>query len=153
MTPATLRPAGRERRLWYRVAHSLARRSQMSRLSIGRVLALVVTALLISISILMPAIVNAQEGTVTVQWLGWSHYRFTSPTGKVLLTNPFVTNPDSPVRAADITKADIIVVADGHGDEVGATIDIAQRTGAIVVAPSFEMGTWFMEMGVPQSQV
>src|SRR5207237_10602966 len=92
-------------------------------------------------------------GTVTVPWLGWSHYRFTSPTGKVLLTNPFVTNPDSPVRLDDITKADIIVVADGHGDEVGSTIDIAQRTGAMVVAPSFEMGTWFMEMGVPQSQV
>src|SRR6059058_4952861 len=104
----------------------------MSRLAIGRVLALGLTAMLMAASVLIPASVSAQGGTVTVQWLGWSHYRFTSPTGKVLLTNPFVTNPDSPVRAADITQADIIVVADGHGDEVGATIDIAQRTGAIV---------------------
>jgi L-ascorbate metabolism protein UlaG (beta-lactamase superfamily) len=64
-----------------------------------------------------------------------------------------VTNPDSPVRAEDITRADIILVADGHGDEVGAAIEIAQRTGATIVPAAFELGTWFMERGVPREQV
>jgi L-ascorbate metabolism protein UlaG (beta-lactamase superfamily) len=121
--------------------------------SMARIPLLMLTMILIAAALFIPSPASAQAGTVTVQWLGWSHYRFTSPTGKVLLTNPFVTNPDSPVRANDITQADIIVVADGHGDEVGSTIDIAQRTGAIVVAPSFELGTWFMERGVPREQV
>jgi L-ascorbate metabolism protein UlaG (beta-lactamase superfamily) len=107
---------------------------------------------------LLPAAASAQGGTVTMQWLGWSHYRFTSPTGKVLLTNPFVSsgsfsNPDSPIRLDDITKADIIVVADGHPDEVGNTVEIAQRTGATVVPPSFELGSWLIEKGVPSQQV
>ncbi len=62
------------------------------------------------------------SGSVKVEWFGWSHYRFTSPTGKVILTNPFTSNPDSPITPADIEKADLIVVADGHGDEIGSTV-------------------------------
>ena len=49
------------------------------------------------------------NGAVTVEWLGWSHYRLTSPSGKVVLTNPFTSNPDSPIKPEDIAKADLIV--------------------------------------------
>jgi hypothetical protein len=35
----------------------------------------------------------AQSGTVKMEWLSWSIFRFTSPTGKVI-----PTNPDQPVR-------------------------------------------------------
>src|ERR1051326_5526944 len=83
-------------------------------------------------------------GTVKVEWFGWSHYRFTSPTGKVVLTNPFTSNPDSPIKPADIPKADLIVVADGHGDEVGSTVEIAQNTGATVLAPG-GVNQWLIE--------
>jgi L-ascorbate metabolism protein UlaG (beta-lactamase superfamily) len=96
---------------------------------------------------------NAQGATVTMEWLGWSHYRFTSPNSKVVLTNPFVNNPDSPVKLEDITQADIILPADGHGDDMGQALQIAQQTGGTIVTPSFEMGTWFLEKGVPRSQV
>lgn len=91
-------------------------------------------------------------GTVKVEWFGWSHYRFTSPTGKVVLTNPFTSNPDSPIKPEDIDKADLIVVADGHGDEVGSTIQIAQNTGATVLAPG-GVNSWLIEQGVPKAQV
>jgi L-ascorbate metabolism protein UlaG (beta-lactamase superfamily) len=96
----------------------------------------------------------AQEtpGQVSVEWLGWSHFRFTSPTGKVVLTNPFTSNPDSPIKAEDVTKADLIVVADGHGDEVGSTVQIAQQTGATVLAPG-GVNSWLIEQGVPRPQV
>src|ERR1700687_4926347 len=46
-------------------------------------------------------------GSVTVEWFGWSHYRFPSPAGKVVLTNPFTSNPDSPIKPEDIEKADL----------------------------------------------
>ena len=91
-------------------------------------------------------------GTVKVEWFGWSHYRFTSPTGKVVLTNPFTSNPDSPIKPEDIDKADLIVVADGHGDEVGSTVQIAQTTGATVLAPG-GVNSWLIEQGVPRPQV
>jgi L-ascorbate metabolism protein UlaG (beta-lactamase superfamily) len=92
------------------------------------------------------------SGSVTVEWFRWSHYRFTSPTGKVILTNPFTSNPDSPIKPADIEKSDLIVVADGHGDEVGSTVEIANLTGAMVLAAG-GLNSWLVEQGVPRAQV
>jgi L-ascorbate metabolism protein UlaG (beta-lactamase superfamily) len=92
------------------------------------------------------------SGEVQMEWLGWAHFRFTSPGGKVILTNPFTSNPDSPIKPEDITQADLILVPNGHGDEVGSTVQIAQATGARTFSP-FELGTWFVEQGVPMAQV
>ena len=36
----------------------------------------------------------AQAKNVTVEWLGWSFYRITTPGGKVILTNPWLKEPD-----------------------------------------------------------
>src|SRR5438034_592772 len=91
-------------------------------------------------------------GPVKMEWFGWSFFRFTTPSGTVVLVNPFATNPDSPISAADITKADLIFAADGHGDEQGSTIEIAQATGATVFVPG-ELGSWMIEQGVPRAQV
>jgi L-ascorbate metabolism protein UlaG (beta-lactamase superfamily) len=96
---------------------------------------------------------KAQAGTVKVEWFGWSFFRFTSVNGKVILTNPFMEgNPDAAVSLDDINQADLILVPNGHRDEVGATVQIAQKTGARTLSP-FELGTWFMEQGVPMGQV
>jgi L-ascorbate metabolism protein UlaG (beta-lactamase superfamily) len=103
-------------------------------------------------TLLTPATAPAQPARVTMEWLGWSHFRFTSPGGKVILTNPFVQNPDSPVTADDITQADLILVPNGHGDEVGSTVEIAQKTGARVIA-SGGLNSWLVEQGVPQPQI
>lgn len=92
------------------------------------------------------------RGAVGLEWLSWSHFRFTSPTGKVVLTNPFVNNPDSPMKAEDIARADLIFAPNGHADEIGSTVEIAKRTGAKVFAPGELLG-WFIEQGVPEAQV
>ncbi len=90
---------------------------------------------------------------VKIEWFSWSIFRMTSPTGKVVLTNPFVTNPDSPVKVESFPKADVIVVADGHQDEVGSSAEIALATKAKIVT-SFEMySVWFEPRKVPLDQV
>ena len=91
----------------------------------------------------------------TLEWLGWSHFRVTSAEGKVILINPFITgNADSIVKLEDITKADVILVADGHGDEgANDAIPLAKQTGATLIGGGFELGSWFVEQGVPSSQV
>lgn len=99
-----------------------------------------------------PDSAQVASGAVTLEWFGWSHFRLTSPSGKVVLTNPFTSNPDSPIKPEDISQADLIVAADGHADEIGSTVQIAQATGAKVFVP-FELGTWLMDQGVPQDQV
>jgi hypothetical protein len=74
---------------------------------------------------------HAQSATVKVEWLTWSFFRFTSPNGKAILTNPFMAgNPDAKVSLAEITRADLILVPNAHGDEIGQAADIAKKTGA-----------------------
>ena len=121
---------------------------------IRRVRAPFVMAIAIVSLLILPFTVEAQTaaGPVTMEWFGWSVFRFTSSDGTVVITNPFVTNPDSPIKAEDITKANLIFAADGHPDELGATVDIAQRTGAMVIAPA-ELSQWVIEQGVPRAQV
>ena len=79
---------------------------------------LTVVITIVGLSLLPPGLVGAQGVPVKLEWLSWSIFRLTSPNGKVVLTDPFVANPDSPVKAAEIEKADIILVADGHPDQL-----------------------------------
>ncbi len=88
--------------------------------------------------VLTSSAASAQQKPVTLEYFSWSIFRLTSPNGQVILTNPFVTNPDSPVKVENFPKVDAIVVADGHQDEVGSSAEIALATGAKIVT-SFEM--------------
>ncbi len=98
--------------------------------------------------------VQPQGQQPTLEWFGWSHFRITTTDGTVFLINPWITgNPDSSVALDDITKADYILVANGHRDEQGDTIAIAQKTGAKVLGGGYELGSWFIQKGVPGEQV
>src|SRR6266849_1826986 len=108
----------------------------MSRRLLGAVLGSVIAA--------WSAAALAQQKPVTLEYFSWSIFRLTAPSGEVILTNPFVTNPDSPVKVDDFPRVDVIVVADGHRDEVGSTDEIAIKNGAKIVTP-FEMWTVYFE--------
>jgi L-ascorbate metabolism protein UlaG (beta-lactamase superfamily) len=95
----------------------------------------------------------AQQKPVTLEFFSWSIFRLTAPTGEIILTNPFVKNPDSPVKVADFPKVDGIVVADGHGDEVGSTDEIAIATGAKIITTYEMYNVWFQPRNVPLPQV
>src|SRR4051812_37117131 len=107
----------------------------------------------ISIAAPSPTPVLSQENAPTLEWFGWSNFRLTAPNGKVVFINPFINgNPDAAIGVDDIAKADLILAADGHGDEIGSTMDIAMKTGAMVIAPAGVNG-WFIEKGLPAAQV
>ena len=74
------------------------------------------------------------EGEVKIEWLTWSFYRITTPGGKVILTNPWYSNPDSNITLDDIPEADIILVPTGHPDEVGNALEVAAKTNATIIA-------------------
>ena len=90
----------------------------------------------------------------TLEWFGWSHFRITSANGTIIHINPFITgNPDASIALDDIQEADLILVPNGHGDELGDTIAIAQKTEAQVLTGGFELGSWLRQKGLPSSQV
>ena len=95
----------------------------MSRRPLGQALLLLfgltaLAVLFVSAGSAAPAAQPA-SGTVSVEWFGWSHYRFTSPTGKVILTNPFTSNPDSPIKPEDIEKARVLQRAIDEAGKAG----------------------------------
>lgn len=50
------------------------------------------------------------QGKVKVEWLGHEFYRLTSPKGVVVITSPWLGNPDGPVPLNDLARTDFILV-------------------------------------------
>ena len=98
-----------------------------------------------------PTAAQNPQGEVRIEWLTWSFFRITSPQGKVILTNPWLSNPDSQTSLEQIEKADIILVPTGHRDEVGETVEIANKTGAKVVT-TWEMAGGAFKGKIPDTQ-
>jgi L-ascorbate metabolism protein UlaG (beta-lactamase superfamily) len=75
-----------------------------------------------------------------VQWYGQSAFRITSPGGKVLLVDPYITeNPKAPsqFRHLDaIAPADLILVTHGHADHLGDAPALARRDNVPIIAPA-----------------
>ncbi|WP_028585677.1 metal-dependent hydrolase [Desulfogranum mediterraneum] len=84
--------------------------------------------------------------TLHLTWLSHSAFLLESAGTKILI-DPFISgNPLSPVEADEV-EADYILVSHGHGDHIGDTLAIAQRTGATVVA-NFEICNWLGAQGL-----
>jgi L-ascorbate metabolism protein UlaG (beta-lactamase superfamily) len=93
----------------------------------------------------------AAQGTVKIEWLGHEFFRVTSPEGVVVLTSPWLDNADGPVPLESLSRADIILVPNSHNDDMGNPIEVAEVSGATVVAPG-PTGTWLIENGLPREQ-
>ncbi len=54
---------------------------------------------------------------------------------KTVLIDPFLDeNPTSPIKASEITKADVVFVTHDHGDHLGDAFNICRRTDATFAA-------------------
>jgi L-ascorbate metabolism protein UlaG (beta-lactamase superfamily) len=87
------------------------------------------------------AAANAQTtGKVGVLWLGQSAFKLTSPTGKVIVIDPYLTlNPKTPEQYKKLEalgKVDLILVTHGHLDHYLDAPALAKLTGAPLWAPA-----------------
>ena len=72
-------------------------------------------------------------GLVKLRWFGHSAFEITSAENLKILIDPFISNnPVSPVKVEEI-DADVICVTHGHADHFGDTMEIANRTGAVII--------------------
>jgi L-ascorbate metabolism protein UlaG (beta-lactamase superfamily) len=107
-------------------------------------------ALVVVLSVALSAsLLLAQSGKVEVLWLGQATFKITTPGGKVIVIDPFLTgNPKTPAEYKDLAKlgkVDLILVTHGHSDHVGTVgrtdgscdaAELAKRTGAKVFGPA-----------------
>ena len=82
----------------------------------------------------------AGSGKVVVQWLGQAAFKFTSPTGKVIVIDPWLTtNPKTPEafkKLDALGKVDLILVTHGHLDHFLDAPALAKLNNAPVWAPA-----------------
>jgi L-ascorbate metabolism protein UlaG (beta-lactamase superfamily) len=81
-----------------------------------------------------------------VTFLGHGSFEIQT-AGKTIIIDPFFTgNPQATVQAADVSP-DVIIVSHGHGDHVGDAVEIAKRTGCLVIS-NFEIVSWLETKGL-----
>jgi L-ascorbate metabolism protein UlaG (beta-lactamase superfamily) len=69
-----------------------------------------------------------------IKWLGHSAFQIITDNNLKILIDPFISNnPSCPVKVEEV-NADIILVTHGHQDHFGDTMEITNRTGALVVS-------------------
>src|SRR5262249_23201960 len=84
---------------------------------------------------------------LSITWFGHATFLLTTPGGKRIVFDPWLTgNPKAP-SGAKIDKADVICVTHGHSDHTTDVVSTARATGAPVVAV-FELANWFGSKGL-----
>jgi L-ascorbate metabolism protein UlaG (beta-lactamase superfamily) len=78
--------------------------------------------------------------TAELLWLGQSAFRLTTPGGKVIVIDPFLTkNPKTPAAWKDLAalgKVDLVLVTHAHGDHLGDAPAIATSQKAPLYGPA-----------------
>jgi L-ascorbate metabolism protein UlaG (beta-lactamase superfamily) len=70
-------------------------------------------------------------------WYGQSAFKIVTPNGKILLVDPWLSNPvfeNAKREIAALKDVDLILITHGHSDHVGDAVDIGKRTRAKLVA-------------------
>lgn len=90
-------------------------------------------------TLLIGSVSQAGAQETKIKWFGHAAFSITTPKGKVLLIDPWLKNPSNPdVKAgkdplASLSKVDYILLTHGHRDHVGDAVEIAKKTGAILI--------------------
>jgi L-ascorbate metabolism protein UlaG (beta-lactamase superfamily) len=87
---------------------------------------------------------------LSITWLGHSTFVLGLPSGKRVLIDPWLGNPNCPAAFAkpeSLKPIDLILVSHGHSDHLGDAIPCARATGAPVVC-MFEVGLYLADKGL-----
>jgi len=84
-----------------------------------------------------------------ITWYGHSTIGINTHGFKLIIDPFFSGNPAAPLKA-DQVQADYLLITHGHGDHVGDSVSIANRTNAEVIS-NFEIVNWLGKQGVKKT--
>jgi L-ascorbate metabolism protein UlaG (beta-lactamase superfamily) len=96
----------------------------------------------------------AAQAQTKLHWYGQAAWRIDTPSGGVILIDPWLTVPTNPDKDSvdKLERVDYILITHGHSDHVGDAVAIAKKTGAILVAPYGLQANLVSVAGYPAKQ-
>ena len=85
-------------------------------------------------------------------WYGHAAFKIVTPSGKVLLIDPWITNPVNAKGKEDLAalkQVDLILISHGHADHVGNAVEIAKSTKARLVTSRDQGQAYAQYLGFP----
>jgi L-ascorbate metabolism protein UlaG (beta-lactamase superfamily) len=87
----------------------------------------------------------------TLTWLGHSAFRITTPSGKVIIVDPWIQgNPACPESHKRVDQVDVMLITHGHFDHIADAVDLGKKHKPQVVA-IYETAVWLESKGVPNT--
>lgn len=114
------------------------------------------TSLILMVTSLLTGLAHAQTpavptGKAELQWFAQSAFKLTTPGGKVIMIDPWLTqNPKTPPEFKDLDKLgkiDLILVSHGHGDHFGDAVELAKKNSVPVLGTA-GMGQTLQVLGI-----
>ena len=94
------------------------------------------------------------QAATKIHWYGQAAFRIETPSGGVILIDPWLKVPTNPDKEsiAKLGRVDYILITHGHWDHIGEAIEIAKKTGAVLVAPYGLQFNMKSVLGYPEKQ-
>ena len=121
--------------------------------------------LVLCLLIISPNAFAASEAVTKLTWYGHAAFKITTPSGKTLLIDPWLSNPLNPATKgkdakeiessviSELGPVDLLLVTHGHFDHVADLVAIAKKTKARLVT-NFELGQNLARvLGFPSEQM
>jgi L-ascorbate metabolism protein UlaG (beta-lactamase superfamily) len=91
----------------------------------------------------------ATLGELQITWLGHSTFHMTSPGGKTILVDPWLTqNPKTPEKyKAGFDSLDYCLITHGHSDHFGDAVTVGLKNQPLTVA-NYEIITYLQKKGL-----
>jgi L-ascorbate metabolism protein UlaG (beta-lactamase superfamily) len=109
------------------------------------------TIAMLSLALSCAAPSFAAHGKTELLWLGQSAFRISTPEGKVIVLDPFITqNPKTPPAWKDLSKLgriDLVLVTHAHGDHFGDAVALVKQHHIQLWAPAGLQDT-LVELGL-----
>ncbi len=92
------------------------------------------------------------DGGTRFRWYGHACIEIETATGVVVLIDPWLSNPRSPISADAIERVDVLLVTHGHDDHMGEAVALARRLGPAWPA-IHELSLWAMPQCGPDMDI
>jgi len=86
-----------------------------------------------------------------ITWLGHAAFRIDTPSGKVILVDPWIlTNPLCPDANKKFERVDTMLITHGHFDHIADAVELGKKYKPQVVG-IYELCVWLESKGVPNN--